>query len=548
MTEVLIRRPRYPSIRMHHHLHRSQPLQLAERSNVSQKASLRNKVARQGQLHRKLCRSPNSHISCLFAFWFLLHVARPALAQMTLQITNHNSAYNASNVYFRFGGADSISGTIDGQPIQLGTSYSISQIGSGIQITRFTGGAKIFIALGASFSSGDAGNNYNPNFANASLGDYYTRWDKVELSYVTTDPSSVANLTADDFASIPMRLTAGGASVGWHLTNSMNALLAQLAALSGNDPQAIAITNSQIVRVMSPHTAFYANWPSLQPYIDYVRSNAIVTHVVGAYDGRAPFTLPEWQQQSYDLTAFVDSATNLVLTGTCGIVGATTITISSQELLEAIYSASPNYVVNGVYANNSNSVFDAIVRDALAGFNLGLVGTSRIDPRTGSPFTNESTQVWYNYPQNGTVTESLRYTNVFAALWGADKKFYNQYAAILSDITDAYGFPYNDTLAKPLLPLVNNPTLTLEILPDEPPPGGEVLPIISNIAATNGAVALTITRLDPGISYSVERSTDLRSAGAWETVMNFVASGSDTNYIETLVSSNAFFRVRSQTP
>ena len=263
---------------------------------MSQKASPRNKIERQAQLHRKLCRSPYSHIRCLFAFLWLLHVARPALAQMTLQITNHNSAYNDSNVYFRFGGADSISGTIDGQPIQLGTSYSISEIGSGIQITRFTGGAKIFIALGASFSSGDAGNNYNPNFANASLGDFYTRWDKVELSYVTTDPSSVANLTADDFASIPMKLTAGGVSVGWHLTDSMNALLAQLAALSGNDPRATVITNSQLVRVISPHTAFYANWPSMQPYIDYVRSNAIVMHVVGTYDGRAPFTLPQWQQ------------------------------------------------------------------------------------------------------------------------------------------------------------------------------------------------------------------------------------------------------------
>ncbi|MEI9962663.1 MAG: hypothetical protein WDM76_16565 [Limisphaerales bacterium] len=115
-----------------------------------------------------------------------------AKAQLILQVVNHNPAYSDTNVYFRFGGSSAITGTINGQPIKLGTNYSIAEIGSGVQITSFTAGAKIFIALGAPFVSGTPGNLFNPNFANSSLPDYYTRWDKVELSYITTDAGSVA--------------------------------------------------------------------------------------------------------------------------------------------------------------------------------------------------------------------------------------------------------------------------------------------------------------------------------------------------------------------
>src|SRR5262249_10578312 len=154
-------------------------------------------------------------------------------------------------------------------------------MGSGVVIRKFTGGAKVFISLGAPLISGSTGNLFNPNFANSSLPDYYTRWNKVELSYQMTDPGSVANLTADDFVSIPMRLTAGNASIGWHFQGSVSQLLSNLAALTGNSSLAVVTSNSQIIRVISPHTSFNAPWPSYEPYIDYVRSHAIGTHVAG---------------------------------------------------------------------------------------------------------------------------------------------------------------------------------------------------------------------------------------------------------------------------
>ena len=48
--------------------------------------------------------------------------------------------------------------------------------------------------------------------------------------------------------------------------------------------------------------------------------------------------------------------------------------------------------------------------------------------------------------------------------------FYNTYAAYLNNssapVTDAYGFPYTDRLASPLVPLDDNTILTMTILPD----------------------------------------------------------------------------------
>jgi hypothetical protein len=469
----------------------------------------------------------------------------PATAQMTIQVVNQNRAYADTNVFISFGGAPTITGMIDGQAILLGTNYSIAQINKGCSVTSFSDGAKIFVSLGRLLTSGNSANRFARNFANPSLADYYTRWDKVELSYKTTDPGSVANLSADDFASIPMKLSNGSESVAWHYHDSMQAVLASLAGFSGNSTQSVVSTNSQIIRVISPHTSYSAPWPSMQPYIDYVKTNSIRTMVVGTYNGRADLNTNAWASQTYNLTAVINDSGDLVLTGSCSVAGSTTITIAATDVPEALYSANPFYTANGVYTNNSNSVFDAAVRDILAGFNLGLVGTSKVDPRTNVAFSNETTQVWYNYPGNGSVTSSLVYTDVFGALWRPGTTFFNQYANILSTNTDAYSFPFNDTLAKPLLPLINNPTLTITILPDSASSAG---PLFSSIAISNGLATLTLVNLTVGSSNSIDRTSHLRDPNGGQNVTNFIAASTTTNYSEATRSTNTFFRARAYLP
>lgn len=468
----------------------------------------------------------------------------PSLAQMTVQIVNLNPAYGYSNIYVSFVGTPTISGAIGGGGITLGSNYTATAINGGCIITNFTAGAKIAIALGQPLTSGNAGNLFAWNFNNPSLADYYTRWDKVELSYVTNNNFNTANLTADDFASIPLKVDNGVNKLDWHFQGTMQGLLGSLAALCGTNALAVAVTNGQILRVISPHTSYNAPWPTLQAYAGYAQTNGMKVNVAGSYLGSGQNT-NQFSFQTYNLMAFFTNGGSLMMTGSCSVVGSTTIEIAPSDLSLGLYSAAPNYTVNGVLTNNSNCVYDAAVRDILAAFNLGLPCTTRIDPRTSVAFTNEATQVWYNYPANGVVSTSLDPTNVFGALWGSGTNFYNQFANILSTNTDAYGFPFSDTLFKPLLPLTGNPTLTITILPDTgstPPPATGMY--FSHVAVTGGVATLTLTNLTVGSSNSIDRTSNLSDANSWQNVTNFIATGYVTNYSEAVRATNTFFRAR----
>jgi Beta-1,3-glucanase len=132
-----------------------------------------------------------------------------AQAPLNLRIIN-NSNFQNSQVYLMFGGIAAgfdATATVNGTPntaLVLGTSYALSQI-SDIKLTSFRGG-RVFISLGSALMSASAGTAWNPNFNNPSLPDYNTRWDKVEITYATGLPSGGANLSAQDFFSIPLQI------------------------------------------------------------------------------------------------------------------------------------------------------------------------------------------------------------------------------------------------------------------------------------------------------------------------------------------------------
>jgi hypothetical protein len=131
-----------------------------------------------------------------------------AQARLNLRIMN-NSNFQNSHVSHMFGGITAgfdATATVNGTPntaLVLGTSYALSQI-SDIKLTSFRGG-RIFVSLGSALMSASAGTAWNPNFNNPSLPDYNTRWDKVEITYATGLPSGGANLSAQDFFSIPLQ-------------------------------------------------------------------------------------------------------------------------------------------------------------------------------------------------------------------------------------------------------------------------------------------------------------------------------------------------------
>jgi subtilisin-like proprotein convertase family protein len=235
-----------------------------------------------------------------------------------------------------------------------------------------------------------------------------------------------------------------------------------VGALSGGNSTAVLTGSNgvqtqnygQVLRVVSPATVpDPAVYSSFNPYISFVRSGGINTPIQGSFN----------PSQSFNLTAVVDAGGDLVMTGTVtGVpVAQTTIIIASQDLPNGIYTANPPYTVNGALHHISdNDVYAVAVRDVLAGFNLGFIGSIQTNPNTGASFGAGPSNKWYQPP----VPEKL----AFAGAQPANSNFYNQYANYLSSVSDAYAFPFTDLIQSPFASL--NPsvisTMVVVVLPD----------------------------------------------------------------------------------
>lgn len=405
-----------------------------------------------------------------------LCVAFPATAQLTFNVVNTNPNYSNTNVFFWFEGG--VTGTINGHSIASQTSYSLADIGSGMLLSQVSG--RLLVSLGEAVT--------NAVFSNYDIPSTLVRWDKLEITFSSTDPNSCANLTAADFASIPLQISTPSKTLNWHGYDSMSNVFSNLGAFSSNSGLAI-YTNQQgrTLRVVSPSTVPQSGpnpYPSWQGYIDYVRTNNINTKVVNIYSIQTSNDL-EHTTQRFQFSAQIAANGDLVLTGWGEKVGSNhTIRVLAANLDRGLYTADPPYILDGTNRTGQvNGVYDKVLHDVFAGFNCGLIGTAAIDPRTGQPFTNETTEFWFN--ENGIATNSLAATNVFGALWGPGTNFYNVYAAFLSTNSDAYGFPYTDAYAKPLLDLGTSNSLTLTILPDL-----EAVPEPSTVSYVGGALVL----------------------------------------------------------
>ncbi|HEU4679957.1 MAG TPA: proprotein convertase P-domain-containing protein, partial [Terrimicrobiaceae bacterium] len=394
-----------------------------------------------------------------------------AQTPLRLSVVNRNPNFTAEQVYLMFGGITSglvATATVDGTPntgLVLGTSYALSRI-SDIRLTTFRAG-RLFISYGAPFTSASPGTAWNPNFNNPSLPDYNMRWDKIEITYDVGLRAGGANLSATDFFSIPLQIntfTAGNpnsplTTLTW--TAPTATVFSSIAALSGGNATAVLTGSNglqtqnygQVLRVVRPATvpnpAVYA---SFNPYINFVRSGNISTPMVGSFN----------DSQSFNLTAIVD-ASGLVMTGTVtGVpVAQTTIIIASQDLPNGIYTANPPYTVNGALHHIAdNDVYAVAVRDVLAGFNLGFIGSNETNPNTGASFGAGPSNKWYQPP----VPVKL----AFAGAQPANSNFYNQYASYLSSVSAAYAFPFTDLIQSPFASL--DPTvisaMDVVILPD----------------------------------------------------------------------------------
>lgn len=461
----------------------------------------------------------------LMAAWIGGLTVAPAL---TLTFSN-SSGVSGSNVWIMFGGQNNntLSGTLtysgSTQNLTFGTSYQLSEISGSITLLNATAG-KIFVSYGSSLNpQGQFSVLGNPDFQYMSLDPLaQVRWDKVEYTLFsnTANGMSAVNMTAGDFYSIPMQIVtslsgAATGTVGWHPQTATSTVFYNLGtlALGANMPYAVvaATTSStsgysvqttysgttlNVLRIVNPNAidiAITNPYPSLLPYAIATGSAGTTANLTSYYVGAGTTSngLPAaaWQAQAYAFTSTVDSTGKLTISGSGGAVSSQTITIEAADLQLGLYSNAPNYYLSSYQSGtaplqNSNCVYDDVISDILAAYNMGLVGSTVVDPRfSGSiPVGTESSGEWYSVVGTSYYGNPLfTATQLFGTLQPnspAATPYYNAFAATLAPISDVYGFPYTDKSAKPQLNITpgSADTMVVTILPDNVTPAGAKSP------------------------------------------------------------------------
>ncbi len=323
----------------------------------------------------------------------------------------------------------------------MAVSPNTGQIASGssasFNVTTVSAG-RIYLSYGTALHS-DA-----PDGANPSDPDYYTRFDKVELSY-TQGAGGNANLTAVDFYAIPLVLeTSIQSTTIDHLTfangKSGNDLQTALTAAvaSGQTAPVINTTAGTFARLLSPVKA-PAAYASFDAFLATLTSPTTFT-IAGTFFGTP--------SESYDYTGSMASDT-ITLTNAAQAhtitIKRSTLDYSATDLINhnGVYTCDAPFMVDGVAHDVAdNDIYAAVYRDLVAGLNLGFV-------RAGGANTSSA---WWTEPafptQNAPATA-----------------YYNAYAKAVAEVyPGAYGFPFSDRYRQVLASLggmVDGMTITV---------------------------------------------------------------------------------------
>lgn len=406
----------------------------------------------------------------------------------------------AANTWITFcGGTTGLVGTVNGSgaALVLGKSYPMSALAQGVTLSNYNSG-RICISYGAGLTA-DASNCWAPNFNNPSLADYGTRWDKVELTW--NGVSGGANLTAQDFFGIPLQLAASGGgqpstTLTWwkgtsEVMNNLGSMCAYAlnsvgtptgALVEGTNGVALAgLPGKQIIRVINPSTVTAGSggttgFPSFAPYLDVLRNDGgtpISTTISGG-NGMLNGAI-----QSYSFSvSIVNEWTRLhgsvVRPGDLLFDGRvangrrnvpTTFVIRRANLTDsAIYGANAAYSM--LRGSNVNSIVEKVRADYLAALNFGFPESSVSNPmRPSNTIGASPSWTWYGNKPNGIQQPAMPISYAFATSQpGAP--YFNQVAAYLTTVTDAYGFAFNDRLQAPLAPLGPGSKVTITVLTD----------------------------------------------------------------------------------
>ena len=347
-------------------------------------------------------------------------------AAINVQIVN-NSGVAPENVYLLLDNGSSTDGQLPANTsVQLSnvvnSSFSLGNIASG----------RLFFSF----------NNAVP--ANVGM-DSPIRNDKIEF----TNPGK-ANLTSVDYFGIPIDMETLDSG------NNVLETLAFRCHTATVNPQLTAVQSAAggatiddgaggIARILAPQI-IASSYPAMDGYLQSMAGQTITVN--SAFFG-TPYTTT-----NYSGTFAADGS--ITLTGTLAYPngGAPTptptplpVTISGTSMQAGVYTGNSPYTKGSAAgAVGDNDVYAVIYRDVVAGFGLGY---------WGAKYGNSST-AWTGQP-------------AFASAWNSPPAFspyFNQYANVIYQNSDAYGFSFNDVGPTPVQATLNSSVATMRVTID----------------------------------------------------------------------------------
>ena len=399
-------------------------------------------------------------------------VGGTAVAAPPLLLDLHNNSGLAdSQVYVGFiGGTVTGTNVATGQAVQNSTYaaphwYTLDQVKQGIDLTGFSG--RLYVGYGTPWTFANAG--YEPSATNAGDANYRKRYDKIELT-TYGNAADVADTTSIDYFSIPVALKArqGGVNGAVRGTIGASDTTTTVNAVRGTTPtpgaNVVTDASGNFVRAIGPGVypptgglpaSPYDNFSHYLTYLGTTYAPAhdnVVAHIKGYFGGVGPSpTTPATKGQNYDFTVTTNANHDLILTGSGGQVGNHTIVYKYADLTSptGIYGANANFTLDGVNQGPGNDLYGWMSGDLLAGLNIGALGSTVLS--NGTEVGQLDSAQWF----------SLK--TLFAGLQPGHSDFYNQWAAALGPISDAYNFAYSDRFAPVTVPLDPARVDTLEV-------------------------------------------------------------------------------------
>jgi hypothetical protein len=187
--------------------------------------------------------------------------------------------------------------------------------------------------------------------------------------------------------------------------------------------------------------------------------NGVIAIIKGNFAGVGPRVPPSGpkSKQTYDLSATIDSALNITLSGTLsGVVPEKTKILFKKGDMEnpsGIYGGNTLFYLNGSSKSTApgNDVYGWVGGDLFSGFNIGVIGSTT--KHDGSMVGSLPSQSWFGLPTSGFFSGLQSKSN-----------YYNQWAATLSKLSEAYNFAYTDRFDHVLVSLAPANADTLEIV------------------------------------------------------------------------------------